>query len=307
MLQEIKTKRVRWVLATTPTKSNLAYLWENFPMSNEDLAATLPPLQRPRVMMYRDYLFMILQFPYIDKATQEIKSSEIDFFIGKGFVITVTDGKLKPLNDLFDTLHDEPQRIHSEYKNDLGQLLYTILDSLQHTQFPLLNSISQSLDDIEQEILDESPVQQRLIYDILNIKRNVVNFRKITQTHRDVIKKLVAEGKPFFNTKHLTIHVDNLIDHSIETWSSLENYRETINALHETYESLINYRTNLVMKTLTIFSVIVFPLTLLAAIFGMNTQSMPLVDHPYGFWIIVVFMVISAVGLYGYFKNKKWI
>ena len=81
-----------------------------------------------------------------------------------------------------------------------------------------------------------------------------------------------------------------------------------VEALEYTNDSKLSYKMNDVMKTLTIFSVILFPLTLLAAIFGMNiTHGMPFVDNENGFWIIIGFMVLGTVGMFGFFKKKRWI
>lgn len=307
MLQEVSSKKLRWVMVTSPSKKNLAHLWDTFPIQNEDLAATLPPLQRPRVVPYDRYLFAILQFPYYDKETGDVKASEIDLFLSKDFIITVTDGKLVPLNELFDKLYDHPELIQAEFHSDPGQLLYHMLDLLLQYQLPMLNHVSQEVDSIEDAILDDLPVNKNPIHDILRVKRNVVNYRKIVQSHRELVRALLMDFTEFYNKKHTPTHLQILMSHTIEVWSSLDNYKDTIDALHETHSSLVTFRTNQIMKTLTIFSVIVFPLTLFAAIFGMNTKFTPLVDEPNGFWLITAYMGAAALVLYGYFKFKKWI
>ena len=87
----------------------------------------------------------------------------------------------------------------------------------------------------------------------------------------------------------------------------LDNQNEMIEVLNNTNESLTNNQMNMIMKTLTMFSVIVFPLNLLAAVFGMNTIVTPLVEHPYGFWIIVAMMLLGTTFMLGIFKYKRWI
>ena len=307
MLQEVSSKKIKWVMVTSPSKKNLAYLWNNFPIHNEDLAATLPPLQRPRVVPYDRYVFAILQFPYYDKDTKDVRASELDIFISKDFFITVTDGKLTPLNELFDKVYDHKESLQAEFNNDPGQLLYHILNVLLQYQLPMLNHVSQEVDAIEDAILDDLPANRNPIQDILRVKRNVVNYRKIVQSHRELVRALLMDFTKFYGDKPTPTHLQILMSHTMEVWTSLDNYKDTIDALHETHSSLVTFRTNQIMKTLTIFSVIVFPLTLLAAIFGMNTKFTPLVDDPNGFWIITAYMTIAAFLLYGYFKFKKWI
>jgi magnesium transporter len=99
-----------------------------------------------------------------------------------------------------------------------------------------------------------------------------------------------------------------LLNHTKDIWNTLVNYKDTINALHETQASMTSLKINEIMKTLTIFSVIVFPLTLLAAVFGMNTvKSMPFVEHEHGFWYIVGLMLCGLCIMLLYFKKRKWI
>ena len=307
MIIENKYYKIKWLLVKSPTRSNLAYLHEEFEIENNDLKATLPPLQRPRLIERDNYLMVIMQFPFYNKETKEIHSSEVDFFIGKNLLITVTDGRLPPLQELFDTLETDIKAVSKNSKDDLGNLIYEILHRSMLYMLPMLNHISQDLDSIEEQILKEVSVKKDAIRDILIIKRNIVNFRRIMQSHRDVIKKMLENNDNYFNAKRLNEYFNNLIMHTMEVWSTLENYRETINALHETHESLVSFQINQIMKRLNVFAVIVFPLTLMAAIFGMNAVNMPLVDNPHGFWIILGVMLAGVLIMWGYFRHKKWI
>lgn len=98
-----------------------------------------------------------------------------------------------------------------------------------------------------------------------------------------------------------------LVDHSKRIWEILDNQKEMVEVLNNTNESFLNDRMTDIMKTLTIFSVIVFPLTLVATIFSMRTAAMPLVNHPYGFWLIIALMLAGTLGMLGFFKSKKWL
>jgi len=307
MIIENKYHKINWILVKSPTKSNLAYLHEEFYIDNNDLKATLPPLQRPRLMERDDYLMIIMQFPYYNKESKEIHSTELDLFISKNLLITVTDGHLPPLQELFDTLETDAKSIRKNSKDDLGNLIHEILHRSLVYLLPMLNHISQDLDNIEEEILKNVAVKKDDITDILIIKRNIVNFRRIMQSHRNVIKKMIDSNGKYFNAQRLNEYFNNLIAYTVDVWSTLENFNETINALHETHESLVSFQINQIMRRLNVFAVIVFPLTLIAAIFGMNAVNMPLVDNPHGFWIIIGVMFIGVLLMWSYFHKKNWI
>jgi magnesium transporter len=80
-----------------------------------------------------------------------------------------------------------------------------------------------------------------------------------------------------------------------------------IEVLNNTNESLLNDRMNSIMKTLTIFTVMLYPLNLLAGIFGMNAKFMPFVDGRYGFWIILGLMSTFSLCMLIFFERKKWL
>lgn len=306
MILENRYRKINWILVTNSTKSNLGYLNKQYGIDNEDLELTLPPLQRPRLSVRDDYLIMILQYPYYNAETQEIRSSEIDFFIGKNFLITVSDGNLPKLNEFFDTIEDDPKAVAKNSRNDLGNLLYELLSQHLFYLYPMLDTMSQDLDTLEDEIMAGLPIKGKTINDILRMKTNIVSFRKAMQSHKPVINRLIENADDYFTSKKLIDYFENLVNHTTEVWTTLSHYQDTIDALHETYKTFVDFHTNQVIKTLTFISVIVFPLTLLAAIFGMNTRFTPLVEHPQGFWIIIIFMLAGVVAMWSFFKYKKW-
>ena len=151
--------------------------------------------------------------------------------------------------------------------------------------------------------------QKEAVTEILLIRRNILNIRRILENHTKIIAKIQnLQRDKLIPNIDIKEHYDNLIDYSQNLWEISTNRKEIAELLNNTNESLINYKLNNIMKTLTIFSVIVFPLTLLAAIFGMNvTGGMPLLDSPFGFWQIMFSMIIGCMIMLFYFKRKKWL
>lgn len=299
-IQEFKTKNFSWINVTNNGKKEINYLKEKFGFHELDLKDCLPPLQRPKLVVRPDYLFMILLFPVFDRKTRVIHASEVDFFITKKTLVTVNTNELVPLREIFARCQSKKEK-HANPTDLLHEILHELLISC----FPMLVHISTDIDNVETQLRSE--FEKGTITEILRIKTNIVNFRKAMQPHKQVIRSLIAEAPKFFPTQKMKIYFENLVNDTKEIWDLLDNYKETIDALHGTNASLIDFRINEIMKTLTIISVIVFPLTLLAAIFGMNTLGMPLANHPYGFWIILSSMLFGALGLLWFFERKKWL
>ncbi|MDD4607066.1 MAG: magnesium transporter CorA family protein [Patescibacteria group bacterium] len=306
-VKQLTNQNFTWVDINFCGKPQMEFLKKEFNFHPLDLKDCLPPLQRPKLLERPDYLFMILQFPVYNRQEQALRAAEIDFFIGKNFIVTVHNNDLTPVIELFNNCQKNTELKNNLLSTNPATLLYEILHNLIVYCYPILNHINLDLDEIEKNIF--SGQQKTILNNIFNVRRNTINFRKTMQSHKTVIKKLIDRSTNIFIIdQKIDIYFKNLIEHTKEIWEYLENYKETIEALYSTNESMLSNRLNTIMKTLTIFSVIVFPLTLLAAIFGMNTLGgMPFVDSPFGFWAVVSIMILGTLIMFSVFKHKKWL
>ncbi|PKL72536.1 hypothetical protein CVV26_00805 [Candidatus Kuenenbacteria bacterium HGW-Kuenenbacteria-1] len=301
---ETKGKNLTLININKPGEKELDYLEKECKFYPLDVKDCLLPPQRTKIVERADYLFMVLIFPIYDHQTKEIFSSEVDFFIQKDLLVIVHNNELTPLIDLLKSIENNKDSQEEYLSGNPATLLYEILNSLLFYCFPILNHISIDIDNIEKRIF--AGHERKMVGEILNVKQNIVNFRKVMQAHKTVIRKLIIKAPQFFSIIKLNIYFNNLIEYTKEIWDSLENYKESINALHATNETLISFRLNEIMKLLTIISVVIFPITLMAAIFGMNVK-MPFVEESsYSFWLIMFLMLSLSVSMLGYFKIKKW-
>ena len=185
------------------------------------------------------------------------------------------------------------------------KLLYEILNRLQNYCYPMLDHISTDIETIEKNIF--KGYERSMVKEILIVRQNIVNFRKTMQAHGAVLKKLIAKKTKYFIPNSIEMYYANILEQTSDIWDILNNQKETIEALHNTNESLISFRLNDIMKLLTIMSVIIIPGNLIASLFGMNTVFTPLVHHPNGFFIIVLSMLLIMTSLILIFKRKKWL
>lgn len=304
LIQKIKTQKFTWINITNPNPSSIEYLRQNFNFHPLDLDDCLNETLRAKLDEYDDYLFMVMNLPIFDRKTRVISLTEVDIFIGKDFLITINNGKLEPLKNMFESCQiDESERI--KYLNDdVTFLIYNILNNFQKYCFPILNHISQDLRDVESEIFNHQ--EKKMVREILIIKRNITNFRRSVESHKNVIKKLGEMSHKNFMKNDLQLYFKNNLEQSKEIWEALENLKETVDVLHSTNESLISFKLNSIMKTLTIISVLVFPATLISSIFGMN-YGIPFQSSPLGFIGAIIIIAFCMILLYLYFKKKKWL
>ena len=174
--------------------------------------------------------------------------------------------------------------------------------------FPILVHISNDIDQVEEHILDaEYYATSHRAQEILRIKTNIANFRKAIRPLKYVVEKLVTAAPQFFSVSRLNIFFADVVDRTREIWDMLENYKDSIDALHESNESLLASNTNTIMKTLAAFAVVFIPATVIGALFSTSFKFVPLQDSRAGFWVMLLLMMAAVGGFYAYFKKKQWL
>jgi len=302
-IEQIKKANLTWINIKKSGKAELEAAAKKYNLLDVDIRDCLPPLQRPKLVERPDYLFIVLLFPVYVRSTGKIESAEVDFFITKNKLITVHENKLLPLKELAEECQANPKA--EAMCNNAAGLLIEILSRLFKYCYPMIIHIGQDIDAVEEKVFEVH--NSTNTFEILRIKINIVEFRDSTDLHEGVIRKLIKKAPKFCDIKKLNSYLDSLVEHTTEIRDQLASYAVTISAIDNTHQSLINLRANQIMKNLQIFAVIVFPLTLLAAVFGMNTLgAMPFINHVYGFWIILAIMLAGTFAMLMFFKSRKW-
>lgn len=299
-------EKLLWLNISNPGKKELEYLRKKYKFDLKHLQASSAKsvAQRPIVSQSENYLFVILHFPIF--KNESIVAGEIEFFVAHGLLVTLHNNNIGALNDFFKICKKDSNSVLAYKFESSAILLYEILEKLMISCYPLLDKTSISLTEIEDKIFTQK--QKEAVSQILSTRRNIINIRKIMQNHKNILKKLMDIESSLVPHDKIKKYYFTLIEHSKRIWEFIDNQKEMIEALNDSNESLLNYRISDIMKTLTIFSVIVFPLTLLAAIFGMNTlKGMPFIETENGFWIIIAIMLTGCFGMLIFFERKKWL
>lgn len=304
-IQEIKTKNLSWSHINRPTRKEIENLAHEYKFHHLDLEDCLVRVQRPQISEYHNYIFFILTFPVYNPHTREIESSEIDFFVGSKYVITLSDGLNPTVSNFFQELKNDNNNRDVYMSGHQVNLLYEILHRLQNHTMPMLDHVSEDIENVEKRIFKGE--EKKVVREILHIKRNIVNLRKIMQAHKNIVKKLMLTKNKFFMPDETNIYFTNILDRTKDIWDILETQKENINAFQETNESLISYKLNDIMRILTIISVIMIPANLVASVFGMNARFMPIVNKPGDFQIIVSIMLVMMLSFIWYFRKKEWL
>jgi magnesium transporter len=270
-----------------------------------DVEDVLSKRQRPKVDDYADegYLFAVLHFPVWDPAIQRLNAGELDVFIGPNYLVTLPAVELLPVTRLFRRCEQNEELRESLFSRGSGRLLYEVLDDLFDYCFPILDKIGTKLDRIEDDVFEGR--SDEVVRDISNTKQEIISYRKIIKPERSTLRLLERHVERFL-PEDLELYFDDIVDASERIWDILDNYKEVVEALEDTNESLINHRQNDILRVLTIFSVVLLPLTLITGFFGMNLDW-PGFGTEWLFWSVLGVMIALALGMVAFFRAKRWI
>jgi len=299
----ITSNGIRWIHIPKPRQAAQDWLEERFefhPLDYEDIYSRN---QRPKVDRYDDYIFVVLQFPRFDRDRERLNVVELDLFIGPDYVISLPNADLEPIDSLFSRCQESEEVREGYFEKGAAFLLYKLVDHAVDASFPMLRKMGQKLERIEDEIFEGR--SSGVVRDISNLKQEIINFRRIVRPQRVAFRDL-ERAMDVTTPEELDVYFDDVIDASERIWDTLENYKEVIEGLESTNESVLSHNVNDVLRVLTTFSVIVLPLTLLASLFGMNV-AFPGESSSEAFWVIMGLMVVSLVVMVAFFRNRGWL
>ena len=278
-------------------------LAERFGWHALDVEDVLSKRQRPKVDEYPEYLFGVLHFPVYDKTIQRLNAAELDFFLGSDYLVTLPTVELLPVARLFHRC-EEDERLREElFAKGSGRLLYEVLDDLFDYCFPILDKIGHKLDSVEDDMFERRA--EDVVRDLSNVKQEIISYRKIIKPERTTLRVLERRVERFL-PEELDLYFDDIVDASERIWDLLDNYKEVVEGLESTNESVISHRQNDVLRD---------PDRLQRDPAAADPDRERLRDErrlpgfgtAHAFWVIVAVMVAVGGGLLGFFRWKRWL
>ncbi|MFY8268261.1 MAG: magnesium/cobalt transporter CorA [Terrimicrobiaceae bacterium] len=273
------------------------------PLAIEDVLNTA---QRPKIESFESHYFIVSCFVYPHEG-DELRIEQLSLFLGPNFLVTIQeDGDL----DVFEKIRTR-LRVGRGVARRSGPdyLAYTLLDAAVDSIFPVLESVGDSIEDIEEELLEKP--RSDTLHRLYEAKRILLALRRAAWPHREIFNSLlrdetglVARGTQWF--------LRDCYDHITQIIDIIESYRDLSAGLMDLYLSSVGFRTNEIIRVLTIVSVLFIPLTFLAGVFGMNFNTdsplnMPELSWPFGyigFWAACAMLIVSMLA---FFKHKGWL
>jgi magnesium transporter len=292
---------VTWINVECPASDSIQKINEHYgihALVSEDIANLG---QRPKMEEYPQYIFLVLKMIYVNETKNEIIDEQISLILGPGFVISYQEKK----GDVFDPIRTRIKECKGRIRSmGADYLAYALMDAIVDNYFTVLDKRADEIDRMEEDIMtrpDQFTAQR-----IHAVKRDMIYLRRHIGPVREMILNLQRKESALVK-KQTYIYLRDVYDHTIQVLDTIDTFKDLLSGIHDSYLSAMSNKMNEVMKTLTIFAAIFIPLTFIAGIYGMNFEYMPELHWKYGYFIILAVMLSLGVGLFVYFKQKKWI
>jgi magnesium transporter len=289
-----------WLDLEEPSDEEFHFLDRTFQFHPLALEDARTKFNLPKIDSYDSYLFLIWHAVVgsVDEADSEAVTAETDIFVAQNYLVSIHNRKVLALDEIYETLLKEQQLV----QKGADWLLHRLLDAFVDGYFPYMDSISNGIDALEDEIF-ENPTREHL-KTLFNYKHQLLHLRKIVGPEREIAGSLARY--PSLIREHTQFYFADVHDHLIRIMDFVDTARDIIGSSMDIYLSQVSNRLNEVMKTLTVVTVILLPLTLITGVYGMNFRYLPELALRYGYFAVLLLMAIVAAALAFYFKRKKW-
>jgi magnesium transporter len=295
---------INWVNILNPTQADIQALSEQHPLFHSlNLKDCLTELEYPKLDHYDHYLFLVAQMPYRDPHDGRLQPAEVDIFITEDVLVTAHRGELEAIQRMFASAQSSDQNREEWMASGTSTLLYHLLDALVNDCYPIVTQVGHALRTLEDNLFENRT--RVLLYEIASLRRDIIVMGSILNSQRDILNGLIKGDWEFIH-QHLDPYWEDISSHLSQLCSLADQYAQVVDGLSDTTDTLASHRIDEVVRLLTITTVLTLPVTLLAAVFGMNVL-MPYANHPLLFYSVILISIAATIGLVWYLRKKRWL
>lgn len=289
-----------WFDLTKPSREELRQLQEEFDFHPLALEDATRHHQRPKVDSYGSYYFIVFYCIGVDDESGAIGNAPLYIFVGSNYLVTIHD---EPITQIAETLR-RWQATDSPLAQDVGALLYALLDAIVDDYFPVMDQISDRAELIEGQIFEH--FDENVLQTIFQLKKDLLQLRRVVAPERDVLNVLLRRDIPVLGQDDVT-YLQDVYDHIVRTTDALDTYRDLLSSALDSFLSVQSNQLNQVVKVLTITSIVLMSVALVSGVYGMNFRYMPELEWRYGYLWALGLMAAIALGLILLFRRLKWL
>lgn len=298
---------IDWIHLFEPQKDEILELVKKYDfheLIEEDL---LELTNQEKIDVYEDYMFIVVNFPKYNAENKKYFLNEFSIILGKNIIVTMTKFDTNHIKSIIDEYSEELKTRESdeEFKISPYYILYKILDTMYDKSIKMLTQSSKDVANLEEQLFASNKLEKTLLESLTIKKRNIVWLKHTFTPHKEILDEL-QNALPKFYKEELDVYFEDLEYKLEKIMNNIAISFENTESLADTYNSLMNIKTNAMITILTIFSALTGVLTLISGIYGMNI-TLPGQSNTNFFPILMTIMWVVCLGLLRIFKKKKWI
>jgi magnesium transporter len=308
-MREIMCAGVRWIDLQKPTREEVMSLSDTFPFHHLNLEDCLSKIQLTKVERHKDHLFIVLRFPFLCEGIK-CSASQVSFFIGRDYLITIQDGSVGALKDVFSECEKSKKPIKPGL-GGVGSLFYKILNAIIDSLFPIMEILMDNLENLEDLVYNP---KKEALYETTKLRRSISDLRRLISPLRRVLGEIEI-GVRDLTGDDLGIYFADLKDHLEKIWELSDTCMELVEIYKDTDYIVYQHRMNRALVILTVIFTATIPATTLGTFYGMNinlpggitTGAWGFLGSYSTFWIILLVSLVPAFLMLLYFKRLGWL
>jgi len=295
--QALMSEALVWVDILAPTRDDTAWLQKTFGFHGLALSDVHNNDVRPKQETYEDVLFTVFRAINFNPGEDALDTINLNLFLTDRYVVSTHRKPLRAVRTLLERIEMDK----AIFAKGTSFLYYMLLDAVVDRYLDILDIIEEKMDGLEDRVFQDE--NGKIQQDIFDLKKRVSSMRRLIGPEREALTSLVHTPFPQIHTETRT-HLRDVLDHVLRAQDMLESYRDLLSGLMDTYMTKLSNRMNEVMKLLSIIATVMLPLGFLTGLFGMNFDEIPFLHWQYGFWALVVVMVLLVGFMFWMFKKK---
>jgi magnesium transporter len=302
MISERKNGKCVWIDVEAPTKEEVKSLMERFQFDPAIADDLVTPGIKSKIDFYKDYIYLTLYFPAVKHSHRNETIQEVDFILGKEYLITVHYDTIDSI-DVFTKMFEVNSILKHSPVQHAGLIFYNIITHLYESARHELEYINDSLKHLEMRIFKGE--EKKVVRELLSLSRDLIHYKQTISAHEEILSSFKMAAHILFGDEY-SYYANAIMSAHQKSSKEIHNKREFLSELRETNDSLLNTRQGEIMRVFTMLAFLTFPLSLIVSLFALPTQYKPIIGYEYDWYVIIGILVCFLISMILYFKNKKW-
>jgi magnesium transporter len=305
----VRAYELLWVDIADPKPDDIEWLTHTFDFHQLALEDVTRRHQRAKIDEYTDYYFGVLYAARTDLGARRITSSELQFFWGTNYLVTIHSDAFPEIDDLVARVRAgtlTPLVSADQRQPGVADLVYRLIDAVVDSYFPAVDVLAEWSDDIEEEMFARTGRRSSdTLQEIFGLKKSLLEMRKTIAPSREVVNVLLRRDHALFSDEFFPYFQD-VYDHTVRVIDSLDTYRDLLASALDTHLSIVSNEVSQTVKKMTAVTAILMVNALIAGIYGMNFEVMPELKWQYGYAWALGLMVMATIALWVVFRRIRW-